>query len=151
MPDRLGRKIQEHPEALLPLIEQLLPVNHDQSVDLALGDKPRRNGGLPEGRRGAEDAFVVGSDLRHRFLLERPKLTLELHFNRFARVSFVPNLGPDLMRFEQSHGLCQTSARHSDMLDKLLAACDHTRLVVRRESHGLGLIEFRVLKCCQTE
>jgi len=41
----------------------------------------------------------VGGNLRHRFLLERPKLTLELRFNRRARVSFVPNHGPDLMRF----------------------------------------------------
>ena len=60
MPDRFGRQIQEHPKALLPLIEQLLPVNHDQSVDLALRDQPRCNGGLPERRRSAEDAFVVG-------------------------------------------------------------------------------------------
>src|SRR6266403_1769930 len=32
MPDRFGRHIQEHPKALLPLIEQLLSVNDDQSV-----------------------------------------------------------------------------------------------------------------------
>jgi hypothetical protein len=44
MPDRLGWQIQEHAKALLPLIEQLPPVNHDQSVDLAFRDKPRRNG-----------------------------------------------------------------------------------------------------------
>jgi hypothetical protein len=55
MPDRLGRQIQEHPEALLPLIEQLLPVNDNQSADLAFRDQPRRNGGFAERRRSAED------------------------------------------------------------------------------------------------
>ena len=37
------------------------------------------------------------------------------------------------------------------MLDKFRAACDHARLVVRREPHGLGLIELRVLKGGQPE
>src|ERR1035437_1097340 len=151
MPDRFWRQIQEHPKALLPLIEQLLPVNHNQSVDLAFRDQPRRNGGFPERRRSAEDTLVVGRDLRDGFLLERPKLTLELRFNRRARVPFVPNFGPDLVRIEKSQGLRQTSTRNGDMLDKFLAACDYTRLVVRREPHGLGLVKLLVLKCCQPE
>jgi hypothetical protein len=53
MPDRFGRQIQEHPETLLPLIEQLLPVNDDQSVDLPFRNEPRRDGGFPERRRSA--------------------------------------------------------------------------------------------------
>jgi hypothetical protein len=121
-------------------------VNHDQSVDLAFRDQPRRDGGFPERRRSTEDTFVIGGDLRHGFLLEGPKLTLELRLNRRARVPFVPYLGPDLMRFEESQGLRQTSTRHSDMLDKFRAACDHTRLVVCREPHGLRLVELWVLK-----
>src|ERR1035437_107885 len=105
------KSFTEHPEALLPLIEQLLPVNHHQSVDLAFRDQPRRNGGFAERRRSAEDAFVVGGDLRDGVLLERPKLTQELRFNRRARVPFVPNLGSDLVRFEKSQGLRQTRLR----------------------------------------
>ena len=93
----------------------------------------------------------MSGNLRDGFLLERSKLTLELRFNRRARIPFVPNFGPDLVRFKKSQGLRQTSTRHSDMLDKFLAACDYTRLVVRREPHGLSLVELRVLKCCQPE
>src|ERR1019366_9651729 len=78
--------------------------------------------------------FVVRGDLRDGFLLERPKLTPELRFNRRARVPFVPNFGPDLVRLEKCQGLRQTSARHGDVLRKFLAASDYTRLVVRRES-----------------
>ena len=93
----------------------------------------------------------MGGDLRDGFLLERPKLTLELRFNRRARVPFVPNFGPDLVRLEKSQGLRQTSARHGDMLGEFLAACDHTWLVVRREPHRLSLVELWVLKCRQPE
>src|ERR1035438_1331110 len=85
MPDRFGGQIQEPPKALLPLIEQLLTVNDDQRVDLAFRDQPRRNRGLPERRGSAQDTFVVGRNLRDGFLLERPKLTPELRFNRRAR------------------------------------------------------------------
>ena len=56
----------------------VLPVNDNQSVDLAFRDQPRRNGGFPERRRSTQDTFVMGNDLRNGFLLERPKLTLEL-------------------------------------------------------------------------
>src|SRR5438309_809852 len=105
-------------------------MNDNQSVDLAFRDQPCRNGGFAERRRSAEDAFIVSGDLRDGFFLKRPKLTLELRFNCRTRVPFVPNFGPDSMRFEKSQGLRQTSTRHSDMLDKFLAACDYTWLVV---------------------
>jgi hypothetical protein len=101
MPDRLRRQIEKHRQPLLPLIGQLLPVNHDQSVDLAFRDQPRCNSGFSERCRSAQDTFVVPDDLRDRFLLERPKLTLELRFNRYARIPFVPNFGPDLMRLKK--------------------------------------------------
>src|ERR1035438_7492052 len=107
VPDRFGGQVQEPPKALLPLIEQLLTVNDDQSVDLALRDQPRRDGGLPECRGSAQDTFVVRGDLRDGFLLERPKLTPKVRFNRLARVPFVPNFGPYLVRFEKRQGLRQ--------------------------------------------
>ena len=93
----------------------------------------------------------MGGDLRDGFLLERPKLTPELGFNRRACVSFVPHFGPNLVCLEKCHALRQASTRHSDVLGKFLAACDHTRLVVRRESHRLSLVELGVLKCRQPE
>ena len=78
--DRSSRRhIQEHRQPFLPLIEQLLPMNQNQSVDLALRDQPCRNGRLPKRRRGAEDSLVVDADLRDSLLLDRPKLTMEFH------------------------------------------------------------------------
>ena len=50
--------------------------------------------GCPIG--SAQDTFVVRGNLRDGFLLERPKLTPKLRFNRRARVPFVPSFGPDL-------------------------------------------------------
>ena len=60
-------------------------MNDDQRVDLAFRDQPRRNGGFPKGRRRAEDTFIVTGDLRDGFLLERPKLALELPFSVIPR------------------------------------------------------------------
>ena len=37
------------------------------------------------------------------------------------------------------------------LLGEFLAACDHTRFVIRRKPHRLSLVELRVLKCCQPE
>jgi hypothetical protein len=56
----------------VPLIEQLLPVNHNQRVDLTLRDQPGCNGSLPESRRRAKDSFVMLGDLGNGFQLERP-------------------------------------------------------------------------------
>src|SRR5271154_6367995 len=109
-------------------------MNHYQRVDFAFGDQPRPNGGFPERLGSAEDTFVVGSNLRDGFLLERPKLPLELRFDRHARISFVLNFRPDLVRFQKSQGFREASTRHSNMLDKFLAAGDDTWLVVSREA-----------------
>ena len=126
-------------------------MDHNQSVDFSFRDQPGRNGSFAERRRSTEDALIVSGNLRDRFLLKRSKLTLELRINRRARVPFVPDFGPDLVRFKKSQGLRQTSTGHSDMLNKFFAACDYTWLVVRREAHGLSLVKLWVLKCSQPE
>src|SRR5437867_1219426 len=108
MSDRLCWQIQKHAKALLPLIEQLLPVDHNQSIDLALCNQPCGDGCLPECRRSAQDAFVMTRDLSDGFLLKWPKLSLELGFNRRSREPFVVNLRPNLVRFKKGQCLRQT-------------------------------------------
>jgi hypothetical protein len=105
MSDRLGWQIQKHAEAFLPLVEQLLPVNDHQRVHFALRNQPCRNGGLPECRRSAQDAFVLAGDLRNGFFLERPKLSLELNFNGRPSEPFIANFRPNLVRFQKSQCL----------------------------------------------
>jgi len=46
----------------VPLIEQLLPVDQNQRVDLTLRDQPGGDGSLSKSRRRAEDSFVVLGD-----------------------------------------------------------------------------------------
>jgi hypothetical protein len=98
MPDRFGRSRNILKRFFQ--IEQLLPVNYNQDIDLAFRDQLRRDDGLPESSRSAEDTFIVAGDLRDGFLLKRSKLTLELRFNRCARGPFVKNVGPDLVRLK---------------------------------------------------
>ncbi len=71
MPDRLAGS-SKHSKAFLPLIEQLLAMNDNQSINLAFCDQPCCNGGLSECGGSAEDAFVVCVDLRDGFFLEGP-------------------------------------------------------------------------------
>ncbi|MEP6960541.1 MAG: hypothetical protein ABI995_00575 [Acidobacteriota bacterium] len=92
----------------------------------------------------------MSDDLRDGVLLERAESTLELRVNRHACVPFVPNIGPDLVRFEESQGFGQASAGDSDVLDKFRAACDHARFVVRREPHGLRFVELWIQSCAHT-
>jgi hypothetical protein len=78
MPYRRCWQIQEHCKSFPPLIEQLLPVDQYQSVDLAFCDKPCGYDRLPKRSRSRENAFIVEADLRNGFLLNRPKLALKL-------------------------------------------------------------------------
>jgi len=55
-------------------------------------------------------------------------------------------LGVPLLVTTADNALLETA-----WLGEFLAACDHTRLVVRREPHRLSLVELRVLKSCQPE
>jgi transposase InsO family protein len=71
------------------LIQQLLPVNDNQGIDLTFRDQPSRNSGFPEGRRSAQDAFVVGSNSSDGFILEGPKFPLEPRFNWHIDVSYI--------------------------------------------------------------
>ncbi len=127
-------------------------MDHNQSVDFSFRDQPGRNGSFAERRRGTEDALIVSGNLRDRFLLKRSKLTLELRINRPAPVPFVPDFGPDLVRFKKNprspsdiHG----AQRYAERI--LLPHAGLTWLVVRREPHGLSLVKLWVLKCSQPE
>src|SRR5450755_2787730 len=151
MPDRLGRQIQEHRKAFLPLVQQLLAVDYDQRVDLAFRYQPRPDGCLSERCWSTQYTFIEVGNLRDGLVLERAKLTLELRLNRGAFVPFVPNFRPNLVRREKRQRLSQTSTRQGNVLREFRATCDHTRLVVCREPHRLSLVEFGILKCCQPE
>ncbi len=62
MPDGFSWQIQKHRQALLPLIEQLLPVYEDQSVDLAFCNKPSSNGGFSECCWSTKDTVIILCD-----------------------------------------------------------------------------------------
>ena len=55
------------------------------------------------------------------------------------------------MCFKQLHYLGQTPTRQCNVVGKILAARDYSRLVKCGKPHRLCLIEFRILKCGQPE
>ena len=82
------------------LVQQLLPMNHDQSVHLSLGNQPSGHGGLSERRWSAQYPFIVLNDLRNSFLLGRAKLSAKLYLNRYAPKTLITNLWCDVMTLQ---------------------------------------------------
>ena len=101
LPDRFRRQIQEYCQSLVPLIEQLLPMNHNQGVDPALRDQPCGDSGLSERCRRTEGSFVMLDNLGNGFQLERPYFAVELCFDWSARKSLVAHFCADPMGFKQ--------------------------------------------------
>jgi hypothetical protein len=64
-----GRQIQEGCQACAPLIQELLPVDGDECIDLPMCDKPCPHGGFPERERRTDHAEVMGGDLSRHFVL----------------------------------------------------------------------------------
>jgi hypothetical protein len=129
MPDRFCWHVQEHAEALDPLIEQLLPVHHHERVDLALRNQPRGYRCLSESCGSTQNPVVVRNDLVDRVFLELPQLSPEFRLNRGARTAFIAHFWLDSVRSEEPQCLSQASSRDCNVQGKVLSARNYTRLV----------------------
>jgi len=129
MPNRSCWHIQEHTEALDPLVQQLLPVYDHQRIDLPCRDQPRGYSCPSKGGWRTEYAFVVADNLADSIFLQRPQLSLKFRFNRDAWTSFISHFRPYLVCGEERECLLQASTRDGDVLGKVLSACDHSRFV----------------------
>ena len=61
--DLLLWQTEKRRQPLDPLVHQLSAMDEHQRIDAALGDQPRCNDRLPEGRRRGQHAGVVGQHL----------------------------------------------------------------------------------------
>lgn len=91
----------------------------------------------------------MADKLRNRLLLERTKLSVKLNFDRHPGKPLIANLRLDAMCFEQRNSVSEATPRQSDVVGEIIAARDHTRLPVSRQTHCLRLIELWILECGQ--
>ena len=126
-------------------------MDQNQSVDPALSDEPGCYGSFSESSRSTEDTLVVIDDLPNGVLLDRPKLTIEIHFDRHTVEPLILNYRPNVVRLQKGHDVCQTTPRNGNVPGKILPTCDHARFCVGRKPHRLRLVELWILKCCQPE
>src|SRR5579862_2599368 len=121
-------------------------MNQDQRVDCSIGCQLGGHHGFAKRRRCTQDAFVMPQRLTYGFRLVVTEVSLKLHLDELARVSFVANLHTDTMFSHQFAHLLQASSWQSKMLSKLFAAGDDAWLIPRREPHRLSFVELRILK-----
>src|SRR5215831_18516870 len=63
----------------------------------------------------------------------------------------IADLRTDFVCGQKCENFSEASAWNGHVQREILTARNHTRLVIGREPHRLGLVELGVLECCQTE
>jgi len=135
----IGRQIQEHPRRSCT-DRATAAGDDDQSVDLAFAISHAAMAVFPN----AVGAQTIPSSWAVIFATASfgtAEADLELRFNRRARVPLVPNVGPDLVPSRRA-SVSRDIHEARRCVGEFLAACDHSRLVVRREPHRLRLVEL---------
>src|ERR1035441_9964030 len=129
LPDCFCGKIQEHGQALAPLIQQLPAVYQNEGADPAFGDQFRCHDRLAKGSWGAKNAIVVTQRLADGVSLFVVQNALKLHVNRLAGTALVPDGYPNSVLFQKTGDIIEAAARQRNMLRKLLGAGNDSRLI----------------------
>src|SRR2546422_8956809 len=139
-------KIQESCQSLTPLVHQLTTVHENQGVYGSLPDHVCADNGLSKRRRRTQYALVVSEHLSTGVLLFRPQLGVKRDVYVLSCCSFILNLCFYAVVFEDSNHFFEASPRETDVFGKTLATGYDSWLAVGRESHGLSLVKFWILK-----
>ena len=90
--------------------------------------------------------MVIKEHLIDGFLLFRAQFCVERGSNFSTHSSFILQLHVHPVEFEYGKHLIDTRSRKPNVLGEVLTAGYDARLPIGRESHGLGSVEFRILK-----
>ncbi len=144
-------QVEEGGEAFEPLLHELLAVNKDEGIHSAPGDEPGGEDGLAEGGRGGEDAGVVGEHGEGGGLLLGAEGGGEADIELGAGLAFVPHLEANVKFPEEGLEVFQTAAWKGDVRGIVFGAGDDAGFVVGGQAHGLGAVEFGILKCGEAD
>jgi hypothetical protein len=145
------RRIQKGFEPRGPLLEELLAVDEDERVDPAGSYQPSSKNGFPKSSSGGENSTIVGKHGLRSDLLIGSEHALELEFQRTALLAFVSDNGRNSEVIEKFKKVVETASREADVGRMVFGTRDDAGLVVRREAHRLGTIEFGILKRGEVE
>src|SRR5208337_5696002 len=113
----------------MPLIQQLLAVNQYEGIHFSCRDYPRGHSSLAERSGCTENSLIVLGNHGDSILLQRAQLARELHINWKAGDPLVTNVRLDAMPFEQLHHLREAATGQRNVIGKIFAARDHSRLI----------------------
>ena len=83
------------------MIQQLLPMNQNESIYPPRRNEPRGNRRLAKSGRSTDDTFIVNNDLGNGLLLERSQLPTKLGFDPGASIALVSNLSFNQVSLEK--------------------------------------------------
>src|SRR6266853_6081601 len=126
-------------------------MDQDQRVDCSIGNQFGGHNGLAKRGGRTQDTFVMPKRLPYGLSLIVTKMSLKLHINGVAGVTFIANQHTDLVLLQDFAHLEQAASWKSEMLSELFAAGDDARLIPNGKSHRLGFVEFRILKRRDTD
>ncbi len=126
-------------------------MDEDDRVHTSLSDQPRRDHRLTERGRSRQHSSVMCQYCTCGSLLFGPQLPLECQCERMTRKPLVPDRRRYARVAEGFAQLLQASSWQPDVMRMVLGARYNPRLVVGRQTHRLGLVELRILKCRQSK
>ena len=121
-------------------------MNQDQRVHAAPGDQPRSHHGLAERCGRSQHACVVLEQCVRCFRLLWTELPTKGDVDTSTARSRVAQNDANAEQIKRLLDVLEAAAGQCDVVRMILCAGDDSRLVVRREPHGLRVIELRVLK-----
>ncbi len=141
-----GPKPQKGLEARPPLVQQWLAMDEDEGVHTPRGDHPGPQHGFSRARRGDEDAQVVRFQIRGGAHLGLSELAVELELRRLPWVALILYLQATFEIGEQRGRLFPAASGKGEVGGMFLRGADHAGRAVGGETHGLLLVELRVLE-----
>src|SRR5262245_48048934 len=116
-----------------------------------LSNEPCSHDGLAKCCGVSEDAsFLSQHGVCCGYLLAA-KLTLKFHLEATAIAAFVANSHANAELGKRRTKVIEATPWQSYVMREILGTRDDTRLVVRRQSHRLQLVELGILKRCESK
>jgi len=126
-------------------------MHQHERINAALGNQPRGHHSFAKRGGGCQHSRVLSKHGLGGDNLLGSQFTLECRLQRLARVALVPDHCFDVQIRQRSEQVIQAAARQSNVAWMIFSASDNSGLVVRREPHGLSLVEFGILESRQPD
>ncbi len=122
-------------------------MNKHKCVDLAFRYEPCCDGRLTKRCWRTENSIIVMQHPGGGDLLVWTKFATKLRGDHHAMIAFILNLNSYAVRLRQFEHFANAATRHRDVVCKILAARNDSRLAKSGKPHSLRFVKLWILKC----